>query len=63
MLYEVITPVVIAKGQDFIALRIKEIAKENKVEVVENKPLARTLFSTVEIGESIPPDLFQAVVV
>ncbi len=54
-------PVVIAKGQDFIALRIKEIAKENKVEVVENKPLARTLFSTVEIGESIPPDLFQAV--
>jgi flagellar biosynthetic protein FlhB len=54
-------PIVIAKGQDFIAQRIKEIARENKVEIVENKPLARTLYSTVEIGESIPQDLFQAV--
>jgi flagellar biosynthetic protein FlhB len=54
-------PIVLAKGQDYIALRIKEIAKENKVEIVENKPLARTLFQTVEIGEKIPPELFQAV--
>lgn len=54
-------PIVIAKGQDFIAQRIKEIARENKVEIVENKPLARTLFSTVEIGEAIPQDLYQAV--
>ncbi len=54
-------PRVVAKGQDYIALRIKEIAKENKVEIVENKPLARTLFSTVEIGDKIPPELFQAV--
>ncbi len=54
-------PLVVAKGQDYIALRIKEIAKENKVEIVENKPLARTLYSTVEIGEKIPPELFQAV--
>ncbi len=54
-------PMVIAKGQDFLAKRIKEIAKENKIEVVENKPLARTLYSSVEIGERIPPELYQAV--
>lgn len=54
-------PIVIAKGQDYIALRIKEIAKENKVEIVENKPLARTLYASVDIGERIPPELFQAV--
>lgn len=54
-------PTVVAKGQDYIALRIKEIAKENKVEIVENKPLARTLYSAVEIGDRIPPELFQAV--
>ena len=54
-------PMVIAKGQDFIALRIKEVAKENRVEIVENKPLARTLYETVDIGEAIPPELYQAV--
>jgi len=54
-------PMVVAKGQDYMAQRIKEIAKENKVEIVENKQLARTLYSTVEIGDKIPPDLFQAV--
>ncbi len=54
-------PVVIAKGQDYIAQRIKEIAKENKVEVVENKELARTLYSSAEIGDPIPEELYQAV--
>lgn len=54
-------PFVIAKGQDYIAQRIKQIANENKIQIVENKPLARTLFSTVEIGQSIPPELYQAV--
>jgi flagellar biosynthesis protein FlhB len=54
-------PVVLAKGQDFIAQRIKEIARENKVEIVENKPLARNLYDNVEIGQKIPADLFQAV--
>lgn len=54
-------PVVLAKGQDFIAQRIKEIAKENGVEIVENKPLARTLYDTVDVGEAIPPELYQAV--
>ncbi len=54
-------PRVIAKGTDFLAQRIKEVAKENKVEIVENKPLARTLYATVEIGEEIPPELYSAV--
>lgn len=54
-------PFVVAKGQDYIALRIKQIATENKVQLVENKPLARTLYSTVDIGETIPPELYQAV--
>jgi flagellar biosynthetic protein FlhB len=54
-------PVVLAKGQDYMALKIKEKAKENGIEIVENKSLARALYSTVEIGEKIPPDLYQAV--
>lgn len=54
-------PVVIAKGEDFLAQKIKEIAKENRVEIVENKPLARMLYYNVEIGEQVPPELYQAV--
>ena len=54
-------PVIIAKGQDFIAQRIKEVAKENSIEIVENKPLARNLYETVEIGQAIPAELYQAV--
>jgi len=54
-------PVVIAKGQDYIAQRIKEIAKEHQVEIVENKLLARALYESTEIGETIPPELYQAV--
>jgi flagellar biosynthesis protein FlhB len=62
--YDVTTmeaPQVIAKGQDHIALKIKEIAKEHKIMTVENKPLARALFAAVEIGETIPEELFNAV--
>lgn len=54
-------PVVIAKGQDLVAKRIREIAAEHSVVIVENKPLAQTLFKTTEIGEAIPVDLYQAV--
>lgn len=54
-------PVVVAKGQDFLALRIKEIAQKNKVAVVENPELAKTLYYVVDIGEVIPPELYQAV--
>ena len=54
-------PAVIAKGSDFIAQRIREIAKENDVTIVENKPLAQALFKSAEIGDLIPPDLYKAV--
>ncbi|MDD3205313.1 MAG: flagellar biosynthesis protein FlhB [Lachnospiraceae bacterium] len=54
-------PVVIAKGADNLAQRIKKIAKDNKIEIVENKPLARMLYANVEIGELVPPELYQAV--
>ncbi len=54
-------PVVLAKGQDYVAYRIKEIAKENNIDIVENKPLARMLFHNVDIGSEIPPELYQAV--
>ncbi len=51
----------IAKGEDHLAQRIKEVAKENDIEIVENKPLARMLYANVEIGGLIPPELYQAV--
>lgn len=54
-------PVLIAKGKDLIALRIREIAKESKVPIVENPPLARALFSSVEIGQEIPLEHYNAV--
>lgn len=54
-------PVVIAKGEDYMAARIKEVAKENRIEIVENKPLARMLYANVDIGQTIPPELYQAV--
>lgn len=54
-------PVVVAKGADLMAKRIREIAKEHKVMIVENPPLARSLFRSVEIGRPIPADLFRAV--
>ncbi len=54
-------PVVVAKGADYLAQRIKDIAKENDVEIVENKPLARMLYANVEVGEMVPPELYKAV--
>ena len=54
-------PEVVAKGRDLLAQRIKEIAYENGVTVMENKPLAQALYKTVEIGDSIPAQLYQAV--
>lgn len=54
-------PVVLAKGEDYLAQKIREKAKENGIEIVENKPLARMLYANVEIGEEIPPELYQAV--
>ena len=54
-------PIVLAKGEDHLAAKIKEVAREHKVEIVENKPLARMLYYNVEIGEQVPPELYQAV--
>ncbi|WP_038055136.1 flagellar biosynthesis protein FlhB [Thermodesulfobacterium hydrogeniphilum] len=54
-------PQVIAKGKDFLAQKIKEIALENKIPVYEDPPLARLLYEKVEIGEYIPEDLYQVV--
>ncbi|SFP91379.1 flagellar biosynthetic protein FlhB [Lachnospiraceae bacterium XBB1006] len=54
-------PVVVAKGEDYVALKIREVARENHVEIVENKPLARMLYANVEIDEQVPPELYQAV--
>lgn len=54
-------PIVVAKGQDYMALRIKDIAKASGVETVENKPLAQALFKAVEIGRQVPPEMYQAV--
>lgn len=54
-------PVVVGKGADYVALKIKNIAKENEVPIVENKPLARLMYERVEIDQEIPQDLYQGV--
>ena len=54
-------PYVIAKGEDYLALKIKETAKEHGIPIEENKPLARMLYYNVEIGTAIPPELYQVV--
>ena len=56
-------PTVIAKGQDLLAQRIKEIAREHSVPIIENKPLARALYAEVEVGDTIPEHFYEAVVV
>ena len=63
LLYEqgMSAPKVLAKGQDLVAQKIKEIARENNIAIVENKPLARALFDTVEIGGFVPESLYKAV--
>ena len=54
-------PICVAKGVDALALRIREVAEENDVPIVENPPLARALHATVEVDETIPPEHFKAV--
>ncbi len=54
-------PVVVAKGVDHMALKIREIAKEAKVPIVENRPLARALHKQCEVGDFVPRELFQSV--
>lgn len=56
-----VTPAVVAKGADHLAMRIREIAKENDIPIVENIMLARTLYKTVKVGNGIPRTLYKAV--
>ena len=58
---EMDAPIVVAKGFDDLAMRIREVAKEHDIPLYENKPLARVLFDTVEIDQMVPPEHYQAV--
>jgi len=58
---EMIAPRVLAKGAGFVAQRIREIAEENKIPIIEEKPLAQGLYKMVEIGDYIPAELYRAV--
>jgi flagellar biosynthetic protein FlhB len=54
-------PMVVAKGAGFLAQRIKDVAERHGMPIVENKPLAQTLYKVVEIGDEIPEHLYKAV--
>lgn len=54
-------PIIIAKGKDHLALKIKEKAKEASVQIVENKPLAQSLYFFCEVGDEVPEDMYKAV--
>lgn len=54
-------PIIVAKGQDYLALRIRELAKAGRVPIVPNPPLARSLYRHCEVGDHVPRELFQAV--
>lgn len=58
---EMVAPVCIAKGQDNIALKIREIAEEHEIEIYENPPLARSLYEVVEVDQEIPQEMYKAV--
>jgi flagellar biosynthetic protein FlhB len=58
---EMDAPVLLAKGQDFLALKIREIAEEHGIPIIENPPIARALYAGVEVDQEIPPEHFKAV--
>ena len=58
---EMFAPQIVAKGAKLMAERIKDVARESDVPIVENKPLAQTLYKSVEIGDFVPPNLYKAV--
>ena len=58
---EMSAPVVVAKGQDLVAFKIREIAEENDITIVENKPLAQALYFGVDIDEEVPEEHYKAV--
>ncbi len=58
---EMCTPVVVAKGKNYLALRIRKMATEHQIPIVENPPLAQGLYKAVEVGQEIPPEFYKAV--
>lgn len=56
-----IAPIVVAKGADHVAMKIREIAKEHDIPMIENKPLARSIYNTVELDSPIPEELYEDV--
>lgn len=56
-----VAPMVLAKGRSLFAQRIKRLAQENGVPMVENRPVAQALYKIGEVGKTIPPDLYQGV--
>jgi flagellar biosynthesis protein FlhB len=54
-------PIVLSKGQDFIALKIREIAEQHAIPIVEDKSLARSMYNGVEVDRPIPPEFYKAV--
>ena len=58
---EMDAPIIVAKGVDFVAQKIKLIANEHEIVMVENRPLARSLYDEVEIGDRIPEEFFKAI--
>jgi flagellar biosynthetic protein FlhB len=58
---KMVAPQVVAKGQDLLALKMREVAKEHRVPIVPHPPLARQLYKKCEVGDSVPRELFQAV--
>jgi flagellar biosynthetic protein FlhB len=55
-------PLIVAMGQELVAEKIRKIAREHDVPIVENKPVARALWSSAEVGSEIPPDLYAAII-
>ena len=55
------SPVVVAKGKNWLALRIRQVAVESEVPIVENPPLARALYGAVEVGSAISPEFYKAI--
>jgi flagellar biosynthesis protein FlhB len=53
-------PIVVAKGKNWLALRMRQIAVENEVPIIENPPLARALYSAIDVGRAIPPEFYRA---
>ena len=54
-------PIVIAKGADFLALKIREIAEVNNIPIFENPPLARALYGSVDVEQQVPPEHYRAI--